>query len=69
MMNGTENIYVLIHNREDEITFEDLAYHNSRLFDSFAQMILDSRSSAISEQEFQDIYCCKFEVMSCFQVI
>ena len=48
--------------REDEIKFEDLAYHNSTLYSSFCQMILDAKSPSISEEDFESTYCCNFEV-------
>ena len=48
--------------REDEITFDDLAFHNTTLYSTFSQMIIDASSPELSEEEFQEVYSCNFEV-------
>jgi len=58
----TRPILKFLLDREEEITFEDLAYHNSTLYSSYSQMILDANSPSMSEEDFQDIYCCYFQV-------
>eukprot|EP00794_Sanderia_malayensis_P018102 gene18102-19911_t len=57
----TRPILKFLLNKEKEIVFEDLAFHNSRIFDSLSQMVIDARSPLMSEEDFQDTYCCNFE--------
>ena len=49
--------------REEELSFDDLAFFDSALYTSFAQLLTDAFYSNYSSQEFTDLYDMYFEVM------
>ena len=48
--------------REEQLSFDDLAYHDSCIYDSLSSMIIDAFSGKYTDQEFTDLYCFRFEV-------
>ncbi|XP_047133859.1 uncharacterized protein LOC100207024 isoform X1 [Hydra vulgaris] len=55
-------VLLFLLNREEEIKFDDLAFFDSLLYDSFSHMINDAFSSSCSEEEFEACYCCYFQI-------
>lgn len=49
-------------NRDDEIVFDDLAFFDSALYQSFSDLLMDAFSSKYTDEEFMDVYCFCFEV-------
>lgn len=48
--------------RDDEIVFDDLAFFDSALYQSFSDLLMDAFSSKYTDEEFMDVYCFCFEI-------
>ena len=45
-----------------ELAWHDLAFFNAELYEGFRRMMLDAELGRMTKDEFQQVYCCYFEV-------
>ena len=53
---------VSLFNHYRELTWHDLAFFNSDLYEGLRRMLLDAEEGIMSKEEFMAAYCCYFEV-------